>query len=92
MHAQRNGWEIQRQKPVQQMTHWVVVVGDERVRDSNAVVPALVPVRQLTTAGRVEQVGVDVVLEDLLCCQLVLEHFAQLLNLHFSPLVPSTRA
>lgn len=51
------------------MAQWVVVIGDERIGDLNTVMPIRMPVRQLATTGRVQQVCMNVVLQDLLICK-----------------------
>ena len=48
-----------------QVTDRVIIVGHKGIRHLYTVVPAGVPVRQPTAVGRVQEVGVDVVLKDL---------------------------
>ena len=50
---------------VQKKTYWVVVVRDEGVRGSDAVLPGQMPAGEAGGAKGVEEVGVDVILENL---------------------------
>ena len=48
-----------------QMADGMVVVGYKRIWNRDAVVPCLVPVSQRAAIGRVQEVRVDIVLDDL---------------------------
>jgi hypothetical protein len=56
------------------MADWVVVVRNKRIRHLNAVVPVRMPLRQSATSRRVQQVGVDVVLQDLHNISVCIKH------------------
>jgi hypothetical protein len=65
MHAQRYRWQIQGQEAMQDVAHWVVVIGHKRIWHRDAVVPALVQIRQNTSRRRVQEVCVNIILYGL---------------------------
>jgi hypothetical protein len=90
MHAQRYGWQIQWQESMQDMAHWVVVIGHKGVWHRNAVVPALMQTGQHTTSRRVQQVRVNVILYRLICVSPFTHHDSLLLKLTFLANSPIT--
>lgn len=91
MEAEGDGGEIEGEETVQEVASWMVVGGDEGVRDVDVVMPGLMPMGEGAACWGVQEVVVDVVLKYLGALVGLVERVGKGVGLHYGILVRGLR-